>query len=292
MKKSKIIVPAVALLALGMAASVTGTVAWFTVNKSADLDALTTASMTAPDSSFLKMGVLALSDDTAASTTADLTDATAVAFTDNHILTDVSSANGKDFFKWVGGETDPASAGAAPISEASASYLAVTGNPSYNASAIGSGGSASHTTTYDFPAAKAGSIAYLRYGFYIHNVNESALDVTVNSISLTDPSGAARISVSSGVVAGSKDDATVPANTLPTALAEGGTVYAAAQESLPAAAAFSNAPFAQLNLASGSYKWFIVTIWLEGNDAQCNVDDFQAGSIVVPAMKFTAEIHH
>lgn len=34
MKKSKIIVPAVALLALGMAASVTGTVAWFTQNNS------------------------------------------------------------------------------------------------------------------------------------------------------------------------------------------------------------------------------------------------------------------
>lgn len=34
MKKSKIIVPAVALLALGMAASVTGTVAWFDANNS------------------------------------------------------------------------------------------------------------------------------------------------------------------------------------------------------------------------------------------------------------------
>ena len=32
MKKSKILVPAVALLALGMAASVTGTVAWFSAN--------------------------------------------------------------------------------------------------------------------------------------------------------------------------------------------------------------------------------------------------------------------
>ncbi len=43
MKKSKIIVPAVALLALGMAASVTGTVAWFTTNRSVSAATLSVA---------------------------------------------------------------------------------------------------------------------------------------------------------------------------------------------------------------------------------------------------------
>lgn len=39
MKKSKIIVPAVALLTLGLAASVTGTVAWYTANSNATVNA-------------------------------------------------------------------------------------------------------------------------------------------------------------------------------------------------------------------------------------------------------------
>lgn len=53
MKKSKILVPALAVLALGMAASVTGTVAWFTTNSKAFADQIAIKSQV-PSALFIK----------------------------------------------------------------------------------------------------------------------------------------------------------------------------------------------------------------------------------------------
>lgn len=49
MKKSKILVPALGILALGMSAAVTGTVAWFTTNKTVSAESLTAAIASAQD---------------------------------------------------------------------------------------------------------------------------------------------------------------------------------------------------------------------------------------------------
>ena len=49
MKKSKILVPAVALLALSTAAATTGTVAWFTANTHVEANSLAMKIQTAKD---------------------------------------------------------------------------------------------------------------------------------------------------------------------------------------------------------------------------------------------------
>ena len=184
MKKTKIVVPALGILLLSTAASVSGTVAWFSMNNAVKVTGM---SVTTRVSSNLK-----IVGDTLASTARKADNL----FVDNltigdlsGVLEPVSTVNGKNFFYTTNGQAD---------GDAQAdTYTA------YNAAEIPTSTELDNfAEAYDSATADPKPVGYLDYVFQLKAVNaaSAAKDIKITRLDLVyggakDPSKAYRVAV-------------------------------------------------------------------------------------------------
>lgn len=284
MKKSKIIVPALGLIALSTAASITGTVAWFTANNSVTITGMSVKTNVASN--------LFIAGDTLGSVAKKVDSDFGPGPLEQEalgILEPVSTLNGKDFFYSVNAKADGSYI---PVDGASNDFIA------YDPSTA-----ATDTTNYsnkfseDYGLTKSaaaalvtgqqGALAYVDNVFQLKATNSSG---AVQHISLTelklkysgatDENVAYRVGVffediSSANPAGGAG--TLKGTYKPSAAANhGGKVVSAVETLSDASYVTSAVSMASLtNGTTGQYK-VVVRLWLEGQDTTCTNSTFAA----------------
>lgn len=254
MKKSKIIVPAVALLALGMAASVTGTVAWYSVQANATVS--NSASINAP-SNLIEIGLWSPFGASHAPTNEEKTGTASKALNDATVLTDVHSDDAVLVQKKDIGASGSIEGDYYDVSD-NPTFTAAATNTEYAADAT-TGGSASKV------GVKNNSKAFMRFGFYIKALQACTVTVNTKTFTVThnddDESAAMYAFVGeAATVSNTGGSATCTKAQLPS----GSTNKSV--EDTPDTQAVS----VELNLANpgsmlkDAYKYYVATVWAEG----------------------------
>ena len=264
MKKTKIIVPAMALLALGTAASVTGTVAWFSLNTSVSLTGMTVHTQVSSN--------LMIANGAAGTTSVGDANfsSSAVNAIGDKILEPVSTVNGVDFFYTVNGKAD----GDATTDD----YVA------YNESAF--------QTAYGVPTA----VGYVDYIFELKAVNAdqsnakyidlSKVDIVYTGAS-TDESKAFRFATfiqegtydGSGALTGYNalgSSATCIMDMTGSLNQTADYAVSAAGTAPTAISIMANSSLTSMQVPARTTKYFKVTqrLYLEGEDKTCTNETF------------------
>ena len=270
MKKTKIIIPAMGLLLLGTAASVTGTVAWFSINSKVTISGMKVNThvgsnlLIAPDSSNNSSDSVygnSLHENTLSAT-----------------LEPVSTVNGKDFFYTsssnVKGDGDAKTD----------TYIAYAADQAFD-------------VNYGFPSdGTQDALGYLDYKFYLKatngdNANRYLAMSTCNLIYEGDQLGASDLAwrvavfaVETGTTVSKTDVETIgtDAANLVSILRRSGAQYFTTDSAVSATNAVSavNAKIddtvniAELTPAQTKYYKVIVRLWLEGEDKKCTNETF------------------
>ena len=174
MKKSKIIIPALAMLVMSTAATVTGTVAWFTMNKTANAEGMVVSAKTS--------GSLIIKDATGVAAPLPTGDdkATKITFANNP----------RSFYPSTHNWTNPTT------STATATGLITVSNGDKVNFETGTRMNNTATLTYDSVAQSASSAYYVDYGLFIagDGIAMPHQDITINFgtafTALTDINGA------------------------------------------------------------------------------------------------------
>lgn len=265
MKKTKILVPAMAVLALGTIASVTGTVAWYSVQASTTISF--GATIQAPSSILAVSGFnpFGYSIDTSGST-----NVANLAVANTATLTDVTSSDGKVFTKYglVDGEVAPSPAPADTYIVSRNAYFVPAAQNDANTNwatpapdATTKGVPSSTNNKLQLNGVKSGTIAYARFGFQLTNLSENTITITtlINKVNATvtassgDPVDAVKLAI------GPVSDATYAS--IPTV-----SPKACGTDGLDVATGFS---FVSSLNGSSSQK-YVVTIWVDGAVAGMN----------------------
>ena len=274
MKKTKIIVPALAMLLLGTAASVTGTVAWFSVSTAVSVTGM---SVNTQVSSNLMIAV-----DTLDSTTriADANFGSSISSTLDALLEPVSTTNGKAFFF----TTDAKSTG-----DANADVYTA-----YNADEIPT---SSELDAFDEAYGTTGAVGYKDYVFQLKAVNtqNASKDIKITKLDLIyggpkDASKAYRVAVFTedlGEKSSTEQGATVPSGesgTLKGIYSPNGAANFTANSAIGATnsgpttiattAYNSVAAVAAVPANKTNYYKVVVRLFLEGEDNTCNNTTF------------------
>ena len=275
MKKTKVIIPALGLLVLSTAASITGTVAWFSMNTTVNIAGMTVKTTVGNN--------LSIASDTTAGT-AKLADSN---FADNYyasidaLIEPVSTINGLNFFYTVNAKAS----GDASKEE----YLA------YNSA---------DTSAFNTAYGTSGAVGYVDYAFQLKAVNASANDNYLNLTELnlvyngTDEFNginAFRVAIfwekfvsssfhaiDSGDVAVNKvlmknsAAANFTATKAVAYVSDAAAKTALEDEDETALQPVTYGPFNYLTVSAGetSYYKVVVRLWLEGEDTTCNNGTF------------------
>ena len=277
MKKTKIIIPAMGLLLLGTAASVTGTVAWFSMNTSVKITGMQVKTKVSNN--------LLIAADTLASNAkkADSAFESSLSQTVKGYLEPVSTVNAKDFFYTLSAKADGSLA-------TDGEYIAY--NPSTAASVATYGNKFSEdygvtkAEVQTFTGAEGPALAYVDYVFQLKAVATSASYLNLTKLYLIDgnpkdASVAHRVAVftediTSGTV-------TADAGTKQIILTESGAVNQTANQAVAAAGTataavsyntYSDTTLATISSAGTKYYKVVVRMWLEGEDKTCYNDMF------------------
>lgn len=263
MKKTKVIIPALGLLVLSTAASVTGTVAWFSANNSVNVTGMTVTTQ-------VKGNLLIAQSNTS--------DANYVSSNLNQVvsgqLEPVSTINGANFFYTVSNVLGDGSTNTTTFAEYTNDS---TGNTAFN-------------TAYG----TTGAVGYVDYNFYIkatsdldlQNVIISDINLLYDGQALRTTSGkedrAWRVAVFANAV--EKEDSSTSATTLKSIL---GPASAAYFDSKAVAAASGDNKYAAVTnfgtravlgqiATKGTTQRYrvVVRLYLEGNDTTCNNDTY------------------
>ena len=289
MKKTKIIIPAMGMLLLGTAASVTGTVAWFSVNNSVTVSGMSVQTKVQSN--------LLIADDLMSSTAikAD-SDFSSLPLTQSvqELLEPVSTADGKNFFYTTDAKADGSKN--KPITgEGSIPYIA------YDANAAATGTNASDylnkfnqdygltKTAANALVGKNGAVAYADYVFQLKATNSDTSAATINLTQLdltydgaTDGNHAYRVAIF-------KEEASAPAATVanaagtlvgvwkPSTGANHGNQVVSGTGAYSSAAYISSAtPLATIAAGATKYYKVVFRLFLEGMDTSCTNTTFAA----------------
>lgn len=283
MKKSKIIVPAVALLALGMAASVTGTVAWYSVQATTKISF--GASVTAPGSLLSVSGYnpFGYTVDTSATVGAPSLSAGS-----DGQLTDVTSSDGKAFTKYglkdnvvdkSGENTYIVSKNAYCV--AAAQNDATTGWVAPGANDITSAIPSASSNKLQLTGVKNGTFAYARFGFTLTNMSANAINITVlkNKVKcLVTPTAehdavdAFKLTIAKASAADNKY------SSIPTATPKACGV---ANSEIDTGFSFDS------SLAASASASYVVTVWVDGEVTNMNNDTVASGNVAID-LQFSA----
>lgn len=266
MKKAKILVPALSVLALGMAASVTGTVAWFSANSVASVTgmSITTA---VPTNLYIKagqQGVASAIDDTSINTVVSGTNLQPSHLTFSTPTLTISTPSGYE----EGQAPTPSSAG----------------TPSGYTSQGTLGGSKDTSSTPNKAKITATGYAssYVAYQEHslIKKTEESSkvydLSATVNVTFASAPTAAAYLSLRCGFM--------VSVNT--------GTAWSWSAASSDVTGSGTSFTFGELTVKEDVVDNQIVNVafvvWLDGDDADCVANNFLASDTMSVSISYAA----
>ena len=275
MKKTKIVIPALGLLLLSTAASVSGTVAWFSANTSVKVNGM---AVTTKVSGNLLIASANTNDDLYAA--ADLEQAV------TGILEPVSTIDAVDFYYT---KDDVKGSGAATAAESEFVHYDPT------AAASTAGQAAGYSKAFDEYYEIAGAVGYVDYVFYLKATSSAAnqkvilstVNLTYNNLALANGEKAWRTAVFCEAVnqGAAGNDAAVGTNK--TILALNGATNFTSGKAVDNIDASNHAVLGSVinpgvgaelgTLATAGltqrYK-VIVRLWLEGEDNTCNNETF------------------
>lgn len=273
MKKSRIIIPALGLIALGTAASITGTVAWFSMNTKVTVTGMTVHTEVSSN--------LQIAEDTLANGTrvADSNFTSKIDTSLTALLEPVSTVNGKNFFYTVNGKANG--------DAAADDYVA------YNAAEIPTSGDASkEIEKFNAAYGTSGAVGYKDYVFELKAANTVAAskDIKITRLDMIyagakDASKAYRVAV---LVEDLGEAGSNPANagqsgTLKGIYAPDGGNNQTANYAVSAAGTAPTALASPYNTVSviGSvpanktnYYKVVLRLYLEGEDTTCTTATF------------------
>ena len=180
MKKTKIIVPALGMLLLSTAASVTGTVAWFSVSNKAQVSGMSVK--TKVQSNML------IAADTIGST-AKLADSNfagePLVQTVNEILEPVSTSNAIDFFYTTNAKADGSAKDPTTYTQYNASTAASV--PASYLNKFNEDYALSMDDAADIISGKQGALAYVEYVYQLKvvNISDTAANINLTKLKLT-----------------------------------------------------------------------------------------------------------
>lgn len=273
MKKSKIIVPALGILVLSTAASITGTVAWFSANTNVTVTGM---SVTTKTSDNIYIAANNVESEFGAALTQGRTG----------ILEPTSTIDGLSYYYAIDGKANGASAAGAftAYAENTASENAgAAGKSKYDSAFNGAYGGADGVGTLMY--------GYIDYSFYLKAVNSSAsntayinmtsCNLRYNGNAVTEKAWRVAMFVSSTTQGTTVADGTLfAAGNRKTILALDG---AANQESgkavsganAKAAVTYGTAAnVGNVSASSSAYFKVAVRLWLEGEDTTCTTETF------------------
>ncbi len=287
MKKTKIIIPALGMLLLSTAASVTGTVAWFSVNNKVEVSGMQVR--TKVQSNLLIAG--------------DTIESTAIKADSNFsstpleqevlkLLEPVSTANGKNFFYTTEANADGSKI--KPITgDGSTPYIA------YNASTAASSDTYLNKFSEDYGITKTaagqlvsgeqGASAYADYVFQLKATNSDAASADINLTKLdlqysaaTDGNHAYRVAIFAEEAAAPAAAVSGDAGTLKgvwkpsTGANHGGKVVDGTTSVADAVYVSAATPIATIATGVTKYYKVVVRLFLEGMDTTCTNTTFAA----------------
>ena len=265
MKKSKIIVPALGILVLSTAASITGTVAWFSVNNSVSVDGMAVTTQVSGNLQIAKVNLEANYGSKATmGTTATLLEPT-------------STVNGLNYFYTTDAKAD-GSKEHATTGEGAIAYKAYTNSTEGN-------------TTFNTDYKTTGAVGYIDYAFYLKAVNPSdsetdeirmtKCNLLYNGHTITEK--AWRVAVfSQTATKATEQTAALASGNLKTILTPASAAYfnnTAVSSTTAKAAVDSKIDDAAIVLTSidnsaAFYCKVTIRVWLEGEDTTCNNETY------------------
>ena len=290
MKKTKIIIPALGLLLLSTAASVSGTVAWFSVNNSVQVSGMEVKTKVQSN--------LLIAEDTLNSTAikADsLFSGAPLVQGVKKILEPVSTADGKNFFYTVDAKADGSKNQSTDVDP----YI------TYNAATAATGTDASNylnkfsqdyglnkTTANTLVTGEQGAVAYADYVFQLKATNTDNAAQTINLTKLdleyaqysseVDGNQAFRVAIFAEEAAAPAAAVTGDAGTLKGIWAPSGAenhedkVINGTASSTAASYVSSSTPIASIAIGSTRYLKVVVRLFIEGQDKTCTNTTFAA----------------
>lgn len=284
MKKTKIIVPALGMLLLSTAASVTGTVAWFSVSNKAQVSGMSVK--TKVQSNML------IAADTIGST-AKLADSNfagePLVQTVNEILEPVSTSNAINFFYTTNAKAD-GSAKQNAFTAYDPTAVATGDNASDYGNKFSQDYALSKTDANSIISGKDRALGYVEYVYQLKVVNISADDANINLTKLkleytkasteTVNSNAFRVAIFC-----QDADSTISALAVgdkigtwkPSAAADHGTQVVNSTSTLTASSYVSAAtPIATVDGGETHYYKVVARMWIEGQDTTCTNETYAA----------------
>ena len=276
MKKSKIIAPALGVLVLSTAASITGTVAWFTANNSVSVTGMVVKTKVSSN--------ILIAEDTISST-AKLEDSYFGSGPLNQavkgILEPASTINGTAFYY-----TTDAKADGDAKSDAYVQYgaeAALTGDDATNyQDAFSKAYALTKTAAGTLITGETGAKPYVDYVFQLRaqNLEATAVNLKVSNLTLTygaaaDAGKAYRVALFAEDI--SLGTATASATGLVSILKKSDAAYFTADSAVSSTSALTtvtrlsaNANLASIESNATKYYKVVVRLWLEGEDTTCN----------------------
>ena len=267
MKKTKIIIPAMAMLLLGTAASVSGTVAWFSTSAVANVSGMTVTTQVSSN--------LMIASDTLESTAriVDENFGSSISTAISALLEPVSTTTGKAFFY----TTDAKSTG-----DANADVYTA-----YNAAEVPASG---ELTAFNTAYGTTGAVGYKDYVFQLKAVNTqaSAKDIKITKLDLIyggakDASKAYRVAVFTEDLGETGSNPAGGSGTLLGIYSPAGASNFTANSAISAANSAPTALGANYNVVDNiasvpanktNYYKVVVRLYLEGEDTTCNNTTF------------------
>ena len=263
MKKTKVIIPALGLLVLSTAASITGTVAWFSANNAVSVSGMTVTTQVKGN---LLIATSNSSDTNYVSSNLDQTI--------SGQLEPVSTINGANFFYTVSNVLGDGSTN-------TETFVAYTNDNAGN-------------TAFNTAYGTTGAVGYVDYNFYIkatsdldsQNVIISDVNLLYDGQALRTTSGkedrAWRVAVFANAV--DKEDTATSATTLQSILGPASAAYfqdkavaaASGNDRLAAVPLFGTRAVLGTIANKGTTQRYrvVVRLYLEGNDTTCNNDTY------------------